>query len=60
MAPAALGTAVKLTAIELVVPLPQAKVGVTSTLPAVVPNVTVMVLVPEPLVIDAPVGTVQL
>ena len=59
MAPAALGEVDKVTAVELLVPLPQALVGVTSTLPEVVPKLTVIVLVEVPLVIDAPVGTVH-
>jgi hypothetical protein len=50
---------VNVTVLVELVPLPHALVGVTSTLPDVVPNVTVIVLVVEPFVIDAPVGTVQ-
>ena len=59
IAPAAFATGFKVIVVELLVPLPQALVGVTSTLPAVEPKVTVMVLVDEPLVMDAPLGTVQ-
>jgi len=38
---------------------PQELSAVTETLPELVPNVTVMEVVPDPEVIEAPVGTVQ-
>ena len=40
--------------------VPQLLVAVTEILPAVDPIVTVIAFVPEPLVIVAPAGTVQL
>ena len=47
------------TLVEEIVPLPQVLVGVTVTVPLVVPMVTVMLLVPEPAVMLAPDGTVH-
>ena len=61
MVPAAAGALLlTVTARLLAVPLPQALVGVTVTLPAVVPQVTVIEVVPWPAVTLAPLGTVQL
>ena len=59
MAPVEAGEDDNVTAVELLVPFPQVLVGVTSTLPELVAKVTVIEFVPDPLVMDAPVGTVQ-
>ena len=59
MLPAAEGVADKVTAVELLVPLPHELVAATSTLPEKIPKETVMALVPEPLVIEASDGIDQ-
>ncbi len=59
IAPAAEGTVLIVIAVLLAVPLPQVLVGVTLTLPAVEPKVTVIPVVPAPAVIEAPAGTVH-
>ena len=51
--------AVNVTVFEAADPLPQVLVGVTVTLPDVVPKVTVIDVVPCPLVIVDPAGTVH-
>ena len=51
--------AVILTLVFLVLPVEQVLLGVTATLPEVEPKFTVIELVPEPLAMDAPVGTVH-
>jgi hypothetical protein len=53
------GTAVVDTASVWSVPFPHELEGVTVIIPAVVPLVTVMLLVPCPAVIDQPEGTVH-
>jgi hypothetical protein len=56
----AVGNGFTVTAVQTCVPVKQALEGVTQTFPELVPKVTVMVLVPCPLVTVAPLGTVQL
>ena len=51
--------AVNVTTNELLEPVLHVFDGTTVTLPEVVPKSTVIDVVPSPLAIDAPVGTVQ-
>ena len=53
------GTVIVVTANVLAVPLPQVLLGVTVISPLVEPADTVMLFVLCPLVIDHPLGTVQ-
>ncbi len=59
IAPAGFAAPLIVIAALLEVPLPQVLVGVTLTLPAVEPKVTVMPVVPAPAVMVDPAGTVQ-
>jgi len=58
--PAAATVGVTVTALLELVPLPQLLLGVTLTFPEVVPQVTVIEVLPCPAVMLAPAGTVQL
>ena len=60
IAPAAAGAVLIVIALVAAIPLPHEFTGVTVTLPLAEPKDTVMLAVPAPAVMVAPVGTVQL